>query len=128
MADETPVNQPGTIGWQDLTVDNAEELRDFYSQVAGWRSEPLSMGDYDDYVMLAPGGEAGIAGVCHARGVNASIPPQWMIYINVEDLDASVASVEELGGAVVDGPRAMGDGRFCIIRDPAGAVCGLIET
>ena len=128
MTEEPAAGQPGTIGWRDLTVDNAEQLRDFYSEVAGWRSEPLSMGDYDDYVMLAPGGEAGIAGVCHARGPNANIPPQWLIYINVENLDASVGKVLELGGEIVDGPRPLGEGRFAVIQDPAGAVCGLIEA
>ena len=88
---------------------------------------PLDMGDYDDYVMLTPEGQAGVAGVCHARGVNANLPPQWLIYINVEDLEASIASVQALGGEIVDGPRQLGEGRLCVIRDPAGAVCGLIE-
>ena len=127
MTEDTPANQPGTIGWQDLTVDNAEQVRDFYSEVTGWKSQPLSMGDYDDYVMLSPDGQTAVGGVCHARGVNANIPPVWMVYINVEDLDESVESVKKLGGEIVDGPRALGEGRFAVIRDPAGAVCGLIE-
>ena len=37
--------------------------------------------------------------------MNASLPPQWLIYVNVEDLDASIASVQALGGEIVDGPR-----------------------
>ncbi len=126
-----PDQRPGRIGWQDLTVDNAEVVRDFYSEVVGWQTMPLDMGGYDDYVMLSPDGPngvAGVAGVCHARGVNANIPPQWLVYINVENLDASVKSVLALGGEIVDGPREMGEGRFCVIRDPAGAVCGLIES
>ena len=123
-----PDQRPGRIGWQDLTVDNAEVVRDFYSEVVGWQTMPLDMGGYDDYVMLSPDGEAGVAGVCHARGVNANIPPQWLVYINVENLGASVKSVLALGGEVVDGPREMGEGRFAVIRDPAGAVCGLIES
>ncbi|MDE2967313.1 MAG: VOC family protein [Chloroflexota bacterium] len=131
MSEDAPDQRPeqllGRIGWQDLTVGNAEQVRDFYSAVAGWQSQPLSMGDYDDYVMLSPDGESAVGGVCHARGVNARIPPVWMVYINVEDLDSSVARVTELGGEIVDGPREMGEGRFAVIRDPAGAVCGLIE-
>lgn len=127
MSDDAPDTRPGRIGWQDLTVDNADQLRDFYSSVAGWQSQPLDMGGYDDYVMLSPDGQAGVAGVCHARGVNANIPPQWLVYINVEDLDASLKSVQQLGGEIIDGPRQLGDGRFVVIKDPAGAVCGLIE-
>lgn len=127
MSEEAPDTRPGRIGWQDLTVDDAEQVRDFYMAVAGWRSQPLDMGGYDDYVMLSPDGESAVGGVCHARGVNAQIPALWMVYINVEDLDASVERVRSLGGEVVDGPRELGEGRFCVIRDPAGAVCGLIE-
>ena len=104
------INGRGRIGWQDLTVGNAEQVRDFYSAVAGWQSQPLSMGEYDDYVMLSPDGESAVGGVCHARGVNANIPPVWMVYINVEDLDSSVESVTKLGGEIVDGPRELGRG------------------
>ena len=123
---EAPNTRAGRIGWQDLTVGKAEDVRDFYSEVVGWKTMPLDMGGYDDYVMLSPDGQAGVAGVCDARGVNANLPPQWLIYINVEDLDASIASVQALGGEIVDSPRELGEGRCCVIRDPAGAVCGLM--
>ena len=39
----------GSISWTDLTVQNAEEIRDFYEAVAGWKSTPVQMGDYNDY-------------------------------------------------------------------------------
>lgn len=128
MPDEQP-SQLGKIAWTDLTVPDAQKVRDFYEAVAGWRAEPLSMGDYDDYVMCAPGAAAGdgVAGVCHARGSNANLPPQWLIYITVPDVAAAVKQCVALGGAVVDGPREVGSRQFCVIRDPAGAVAGLIE-
>jgi hypothetical protein len=66
-------------------------------------------------------------GICHAKDSNANIPPQWMIYITVEDIDHSVARCLELGGKVIDGPRQMGHSRFCVIQDPAGAVAALIS-
>jgi predicted enzyme related to lactoylglutathione lyase len=34
--------EPGSIGWTDLTVGNAEELRDFYPQAVVWRPEPVA--------------------------------------------------------------------------------------
>jgi hypothetical protein len=67
-----------------------------------------------------------VAGVCHARGANANTPPVWLMYIIVADLDASIVQVKGLGGTVIDGPREMG-GRMCVIRDPAGAVCALLQ-
>lgn len=115
------------IAWLDLTVPNAEELRDFYSNVAGLTAEPLDMGGYSDFVMRDRDGNS-LAGVCHARGGNTGIPPVWLVYFVVDDLDASLREVSARGGAVVAGPTAMGDGaRYCVVRDPAGAHCALFE-
>jgi predicted enzyme related to lactoylglutathione lyase len=116
----------GTIGWVDLTVDDAPGVRDFYRQVTGWKASELSMGDYADYVMESPATGAGVAGICHARGGNAGLPAQWLIYIVVDDVEASAARAAELGGEVIAGPKQMGDGAsYCVIRDPAGAVAAL---
>jgi predicted enzyme related to lactoylglutathione lyase len=123
---ETSNPQVGAIAWTDLTVPNADEVRDFYAAVAGWKPEPLSMGEYDDYVMAASDGK-GVAGVCHARGTNTGLPAQWLIYITVEDVDKSIRLCLERGGKVVAGPKGMGGGRFCVIQDPAGAVAALFS-
>jgi predicted enzyme related to lactoylglutathione lyase len=116
---------PGTIAWCDLTTTNADAMRDFYAQVAGWTPRAEAMDGYSDYCMLPAGGDDPVAGICHARGANADIPPQWLVYIVVEDVDASATRCVERGGTVVAGPRPMAGGRFAVIRDPAGAVCAL---
>lgn len=118
----------GSIGWCDLTVANAEKLRDFYAAVAGWTPEPLNMGTYSDYVMQNAQGTPA-AGICHARGINQAVPPQWLIYITVANLDERIAKIRELGGTVLDGPRACSPGvRMCIFKDPAGAVAAICEN
>ena len=118
----------GRISWVDLTVPDASSLQDFYVKVAGWTASPLSMGDYDDYLMLGSDG-APQAGVCHARGTNSGIPPQWVVYITVDRLDEKLRQVEALGGKIVMPVRSMGKtGRYAMIEDPAGAVCALFET
>jgi predicted enzyme related to lactoylglutathione lyase len=118
--------RPGTVTWQDLTVEVAERVRDFYASVVGWAPEPITMGGYSDFVMKA--GTSEVAGICHARDANVGLPPVWLIYITVEDLDHSVSECLRLGGAIVSPPRSYGGGRFCVIKDPAGAVCALCET
>lgn len=115
----------GHVTWQDITVGDAEASRRFYEEVAGWRSEPVDMGGYADFNMLAADGES-VAGVCHARGVNARLPPQWLIYITVADIEHAAERCVALGGRVINGPRSMGERRFCVIQDPAGAVAALI--
>lgn len=119
--------EPGSITWTDLTVDHAEEVRDFYQAVVGWQPKPVNMGDYDDFAMKAPGSGDSIAGICHARGENASLPAQWLIYIDVEDLDDSMEKCRQQGGEVIVGPRGGGGQRYCVIRDPAGAVAALFQ-
>jgi predicted enzyme related to lactoylglutathione lyase len=119
---------PGAIAWTDLTVSDAEEIRDFYARVVGWVPEPVSMGDYADFNMTMPGSGEPVAGICHARGVNAGLPPVWMVYLVVENLDQSLAGVRQGGGEVLIGPKAMGPGSsYAVIRDPAGAAVALYE-
>jgi len=118
----------GSIVWTDLTTADAERTRKFYEAVVGWKSEPVSMVDYDDFSMVAPESGRTIAGICHARGTNAALPAQWLMYIIVEDLDASAARCAEMGGKVIVDQKGMGThGRYCVIEDPAGAVSALFE-
>lgn len=94
-----PMSELGKIGWNDLTVPDAGAVRDFYQHVTGWVPSPAGMGDYEDYCMTPSGAEQPVAGICHARGHNADLPPK------------------DMGS----------QGRYSITEDPAGAVTGLFE-
>jgi hypothetical protein len=127
MADAN-IRLPGQIGWVDLTVTDAEGIRDFYQQVTGWTPSPVQMGDYQDFCMVAPRNGQMVAGICHARGENAELPPVWMMYIVVADLEESMRICVERGGKIRIPPRGMGgQDRYCVIEDPAGAVAALFE-
>ena len=118
----------GSITWCDLTVPNVEAVKDFYEKVVGWIPDPVSMGDYSDFSMIAPESGKVAAGICHSRGSNAKLPPQWLLYIAVKDVDESSKQCEQLGGKVIVEPKNMsGYGRYCVIQDPAGAVCALFK-
>ncbi len=118
----------GTIGWIDLTVDDAVGVKEFYESVIGWSSSGVSLGDYEDFCVHPPGNEQPLAGICHKRGENKRMPSQWMVYVTVEDLDASMTRCEELGGKVIVRDRDMGShGRMAVIQDPAGAVCAIVQ-
>ena len=128
MSDEASKPRTGTISWIDLTVDDAEQILEFYSHVVGWHASAVEMGDYSDFNMNAPDTGEPIAGVCHARGSNAGLPAKWMIYIVVDDVEESAQRCIELGGKVIVAPKGMGSfGRYCVIEDPAGAVAALFE-
>jgi hypothetical protein len=120
----------GSLSWFDLTIPNAEEVRDFYSKVIGWKSEPVPMerGKYSDFNMIAPESDLTVTGVCHAQGVNKNLPAQWLLYFTVKNLDKSIEECTTNGGKIIAEAKDMGNfGRYSVIEDPAGAVCALFE-
>lgn len=124
MPQDTP---NGSIFWHDLTVPNASEVRDFYTDVIGWKSSDHDMEEYADFNIHLPENGEVIAGVCHARDSNAGVPSQWLIYVKVASVPDCIQKAVVRGGKVIDGPRQMGKGRFCVLQDPAGAVIGLMD-
>lgn len=126
QAGKKDVSKIGRIEWLDLTVGDAPRIRDFYADVVGWKAADVDMGSYADYCMNLPTGDT-IAGVCHARGENAKLPPQWLVYVRVESVQASAEACMKKGGKLLDGPRRMGGSDFCVIEDPVGAVMALLS-
>ncbi len=122
----------GRIAWLDLTVSDASATRDFYREAIGWPVQDVEMKDgdarYADYNMLGNDGTPA-AGICHARGPNTGLPPVWMIYLPVGDLDESVRRVEEEGGNVLKTMRD-GDGNYvyAAVQDPVGACFALVQA
>ena len=110
--------------WIDLTIDHAEKIRDFYVDVIGWEAVHINMGDYEDYMMNEHGEPR--AGICHARGVNAGLPPFWIPYFKVESLEHSLASCISNGGEILTPVKSLAANKsYAVIRDPSGAVCAI---
>jgi predicted enzyme related to lactoylglutathione lyase len=125
-----PGSSVGRIAWLDLTVPDASATRDFYRQVVGWSVQEVAMKDggrrYADYSMLAEDGTPA-AGVCHGRGVNAGLPPVWMLYLPVGDLAESLSRVQEGGGEVLKSMRGEdGSYVYAAVRDPVGVHFALV--
>lgn len=120
--------KPGQIGWFDISVPDAESLKDFYCRVVGWKAEPVEMDGYNDHCVTPEESDEPVGGICHARGGNADLPPQWLIYITVADLEESLRRVTELGGSAITPIREYGSGRYAVIRDPTGAACALFQS
>lgn len=114
----------GTVVWTDLTVDDAAGIREFYSQVLGWKTT-----DHDgDFNVHPPHSDEVITGICYKRGSNANIPSQWLNYIAVESVEETAKKCIQAGGSVIDGPRLMGGSMFAVLQDPAGAFFAIYEV
>jgi predicted enzyme related to lactoylglutathione lyase len=120
-------NPVGSIQWTDLTVRDAVMVSKFYEAVVGWKAAGVDMGGYEDFCMMPPASKKPAGGVCHARGENQNLPAQWLIYITVVNLNASLKACLAQGGAIVTPVRDMGGAKMAVIRDPAGAVAALFQ-
>ncbi len=121
---------PGGISWIDLTVDNASEVKDFYANVVGLdhMGQPMGDGEYEDFVMTTPEDSEFAVGICHAKGPNQDMPPQWLMYFNVPDVELALQQCEKMGGIVIRQKTDMGSFEMGVIQDPAGAVAGVIRA
>ena len=60
-------------------------------------------------------------------GVPAEVPSFWMIYFDVDDVDATAKAAADAGATLIVPPQDYFGGRFAIIRDPQGATFGLAK-
>jgi predicted enzyme related to lactoylglutathione lyase len=122
------VNEPGSLTWNELLTRDVAGAKAFGEAVFGWRSEDQDFGG-TTYTIIHVGDKAvgGIAAM--PQGVPEGVPAYWQTYFAVDDADAAVAKVQELGGAVAMPPMsAEGVGRFAVLTDPQGAQFGVIKN
>jgi predicted enzyme related to lactoylglutathione lyase len=128
---EKPKFKHGQFCWTDMTSLQPEIVKPFYEQLFGWTSMDIPMKDgedtYHDYAMAidenTPGG-----GLCHTRGANAGIPPQWITYFYVENVSDSLDKCLAMGGTLIkSSPKKDGGYNFVIVSDPNGAVFGMVN-
>jgi predicted enzyme related to lactoylglutathione lyase len=111
----------GEFCWNELLTPDVEKSKKFYSELFGWQITDHDMG-HTTYSMFG-NGEKNIGGMMAIPKDKAGdIPPHWMSYIFVNDLDVTVANAKSLGAQIKQPPMDVGDfGRLAVIQDPTGA-------
>jgi len=122
-AAQSTASDQGSFIWYELMTPDPVGAKAFYDAVVGWTIEPQPSGEMD-YRMIgrADGGNAG--GVMRLTDdmVSHGARPIWLGYINVDDVDASVASIESAGGKALLPAFDIPDiGRMAMVADPQGA-------
>jgi predicted enzyme related to lactoylglutathione lyase len=118
----------GRFVWHDLATPNPDAAKAFYPQITPWQTQAWD-DDATDYTMWTLEG-APIGGVTPLASDVAStgMSPQWLAYVSVYDVDASVRQVASLGGQVRMGPKEVPHvGCWAVIADPQGATIGVFE-
>jgi predicted enzyme related to lactoylglutathione lyase len=119
------VNTPGAITWNELATRDPQQAQDFYSALLGWTFSP---GPRPDYRMFYVGDRVN-GGVIQMDDSWGDLPPHWMLYLSVKDIDEVVQKVPASGGKVHTGIMDAGTvGRFAVVSDPVGAVSTMIQV
>ena len=117
----------GTLCWADLSTPDAKRASAFYSGLFGWQltADPKDPSGY----LHIKNGEHFIGGVPPAAHRQPGVPPHWLAYFAVDDVDACANKAKEMGAKLYLPPMSMeGVGRFSVIADPQGAVFAIFKS
>jgi len=117
----------GDVTRTDLTAKPAPQVHDVYAGAVGCLVVEAAMGGYAACGMSRPADGKMVAGVCQARGENASLPPLWLIDLNVAKLKPSLDRGRKLAGKIICPARKRMGGNRAVMRNPAGVGAALYE-
>jgi predicted enzyme related to lactoylglutathione lyase len=110
----------GELSWFEIGVGDVERAKEFYGELFGWQFEAASGQGGVIRTPTVPGGLHG--------GDEGASP---YAFFRVDDIEAAIARVRELGGDVeeleghTDDPPETEWGRFALCRDDQGSTFGL---
>jgi predicted enzyme related to lactoylglutathione lyase len=111
---DTVVVMPGEPSYIELGVPDVDAARQFYGSLLGWATSGLGTGGEVQTPTLPIG--------IHGGDPEA----QFELFFTVDDLDVSIAQVNELGGSVLGDAHDSDDfGRWVECRDDQGVRFGL---
>ncbi len=123
----------GSVVHFEVPYDDADRARAFYSDVFGWKIQPVPEFDYNFVQTGATAEDTGmpvepgyIGGGMFQRQEPVNRP---VITISVDDMTAALAAIAEHGGAAVGDPMPVGEmGVAAYFTDSEGNLMGLWQS
>jgi predicted enzyme related to lactoylglutathione lyase len=115
------VNTTGAMCWNELVTSDMEKAKAFYSGLFGWNISD------DDYAMITNNGRMN-GGIRQPSEAESQLPPHWLIYFTVADVEAAAETIKKTGGTLNGPLMDSGAGKTAYITDPAGARIALIQV
>lgn len=111
----------GAPSWFELHTRNYDDALKFYREVFGWQ-DPFTISDIPEFRYTTIHSTTPmLGGVMDSTSfLPPGVPGYWTVYFGVEDVDASVRKVVELGGSVINPPEDTPYGRLAAVADPTG--------
>lgn len=119
----------GTPCYVELITPDQSGAASFYGPLLGWTLAEVSLGEDGAYYLTASVEGDQVAGLMAQMPELAGHPAFWVVYLAVDDVDATAAGVPAAGGKVEAGPFDVMDlGRVAALQDPTGARVSLWEA
>jgi uncharacterized protein len=117
--------ETNSLCWNELLTNDTAKAIDFYTKLFGWKTKTDS--GETPYTEII-NGEDHIGGIMQIQPQMGPMPPNWGIYIAVDDCDATAQKATSLGGRQYVPPTDIPHvGRFAVLSDPQGAVFNIIK-
>lgn len=117
------VNKAGAMSWNELYTTDVEKAKTFFAELLGWTYET---DDKSRYTTILNNGRMN-GGIFALTPEMAEMPPCWVVYFTVENLEQAVEKVTDLGGKIYMPPKIISAGKIAMVADPTGASFMLIE-
>jgi uncharacterized protein len=115
-------DESGAPVWHELQTRDYAAAVKFYQDVFGWQTDVMSDTPEFRYTTLGAGDDARAGIMDAAAFLPEGVPSNWSVYFHVDDADAALAKVVELGGSVVMPAEDTPYGRLATVTDPMGAL------
>lgn len=118
----------GEFCWNELMTSDVAKSKAFYTTLFGWETHDHDMG-HMVYTVLKKG-DQDVGGLMQIpQGHEKEIPPHWMSYINVDNVDETAEKAKKLGANIKQPPMDIGDyGRIAVLQDPTGAYIAIWQS
>ncbi|HET6372697.1 MAG TPA: VOC family protein [Candidatus Polarisedimenticolia bacterium] len=119
----------GDFCWYELGTNDIDGAKRFYTSLFGWTTNDVPMGQMGIYSLFQHDGQD-LGGMYKLEGPQfAGVPPNWAVYVAVDDVDADTAKARSLGATVLNEPMDVPNvGRISTIKDSQGAVISMYQA
>lgn len=121
------VNEHGALSWNELSTGDTGAAAAFYSAVLPISTAPSEMPGAEGYTQFQVAGRA-VAGMMDLSALPPGVPPHWLPYFSVDDVDSVQDAAVRAGGSVMAPAFDMPAGRMAVLADPQGGTFAVITA